>query len=31
MHAAVTGAGVSDMVITDLAVFNIDRSGGGIR
>jgi 3-oxoacid CoA-transferase subunit B len=25
-----TGAGVVDMVITDLAVFNIDRSGGGM-
>jgi 3-oxoacid CoA-transferase subunit B len=24
-----TGAGVVDMVITDLAVFNIDRKGGG--
>ena len=25
-----TGAGVVDMVITDLAVFNIDRTGGGM-
>src|SRR5476651_108303 len=25
-----TGAGVVDMVITDLAVFNIDRAGGGM-
>src|SRR6201994_2342381 len=25
-----TGAGVVDMVITDLAVFNIDRKGGGM-
>jgi 3-oxoacid CoA-transferase subunit B len=24
-----TGAGVVDMVITDLGVFNIDRKGGG--
>jgi 3-oxoacid CoA-transferase subunit B len=25
-----TGAGVVDMVITDLGVFNIDRKGGGM-
>jgi 3-oxoacid CoA-transferase subunit B len=25
-----TGAGVVDMVITDLAVFNIDRTGSGM-
>jgi len=25
-----TGAGVVDMVITDLAVFTIDRAGGGM-
>ena len=25
-----TGAGVVDMVITDLAVFNIDKKGGGM-
>src|SRR5512143_1696194 len=25
-----TGAGVVDMVITDLAVFNVDRKGGGM-
>jgi acyl CoA:acetate/3-ketoacid CoA transferase beta subunit len=25
-----TGAGVVDMVITDLGVFTIDRSGGGL-
>ena len=27
--ATLTGAGVVDMVITDLGVFNIDRKGGG--
>ena len=26
-----TGAGVVDMVISDLAVFDIDRRGGGMR
>jgi 3-oxoacid CoA-transferase subunit B len=25
-----TGAGVVDMVITDLGVFTVDRSGGGL-
>jgi 3-oxoacid CoA-transferase subunit B len=25
-----TGAGVVDMVVTDLAVFSVDRAGGGV-
>ena len=30
MHPPLTGSGCIDMVVTDLAVFEVDRKGGGL-